>query len=120
VKHKICIVRPQINSSCYEEVIGSISQTDWTEVDHETFCMLNAWQTPGDYTVLEMPDQHETIKKTVADYIAYIKRLQQEEQQKEQQRELKKQQRELKKRAKTEQEEKQLLEQLKQKYATTE
>lgn len=116
--HKICIIKPNL-SYCFEEQLAStIQSTDWVEVDHDTFKMLMQWQSNGDFTVIEMPEPQPLIQKTVADYIKWIQQMEAKNQEEKRKRELKKQQRELKKLAKTEQQEQELLEQLKQKYET--
>lgn len=116
MSRKICIVSPRLDYAYHDEIASTIHATDWTEVTEQEFKALKTWEGGGDFTVLEMPEPEKFIKKSVAEYLNYVQRLEREEQQRKAKQEERKRQRELKKLAKTEEQERLLLEELKQKY----
>lgn len=114
---KIAIVSPKLDYD-YESndrIIESI--TDWSEVTDEEYKLLYAYCRNYNYSIIERKDiQPEFILKTIAQAKEEARFLQEKLQKQKEIAEKKKQDALLKRKAKTEAEEKKLLEQLKSKY----
>jgi hypothetical protein len=75
--HKIAIITTGYTSfdrygDDYQRVVESI--TAWDEVTNEEFKALKAMEGKLGYTVIERPENFQLfVKKTVADYLAFVK-----------------------------------------------
>lgn len=95
----------------YSRIVNDI--TDWVEITEEEYKLLCRQIDSSRYVVVCQPkDQYKFIKLTVAKAIEIAKQREEEEKERKKEAEEKKRQRELKKKAKTEAEEKALLEAL--------
>lgn len=115
---QIAIITPKIYDSGYDgydKVIESI--TDWSEVTEEEYKLLYSYCINYDYEIIERQDiKPDFLLKTIEQAKVEAKKHQEKLDKQKEENERKKQAALLKKKAKTEAEEKKLLEQLKSKY----
>jgi ubiquinone biosynthesis protein COQ9 len=99
----------------YDIIVQSI--TDWVEISDEDYNLLRKYGLKDGYSLVVMPDNpKEIIKKTVMEHIETAKRSKARIEAEAKKREDRRKARELRKLAKTKEQEKKLLQQLKEKY----
>lgn len=111
---KIAIIKTDHRWDDYDNQQVLIDKiTDFTEVDDATYAILINAQYHNGFRVLAQPvDQERFIQETVADYLEMIKEQERKDAERKAAEAEKKRQRDLKKKAKTEEEQKKLLEDL--------